>query len=115
MDDVQCNEDDKNISNCRARLMSHNCDHGEDIWLQCKGKFTKSKKQMTRTSNLLLQFPNMFFRQKYIFIWTTHTTLATASNTEKISTGKLLPTMNYLHLFIVGEKPHVVSTVRDAQ
>ena len=42
MDDVLCNEDDKNISNCRARLMLHNCGHGKDIWLQCKGKFLKS-------------------------------------------------------------------------
>ena len=39
MDDVHCNEDDKNISNCSARLMSHNCGHDEDIWLQCKGNF----------------------------------------------------------------------------
>ena len=42
MDDIQCNEDDKNISNCRARLMLHNCGHGKDIWLQCKGIFLKS-------------------------------------------------------------------------
>ena len=41
MDDVQCNEDDKNISNCNARLMSHDCGHVKDIWLMCKGEFSK--------------------------------------------------------------------------
>ena len=45
IDDIQCNEDDENISNCRARRMSHNCRHGEDIWLQCKGKFQKINKK----------------------------------------------------------------------
>ena len=43
MDDVQCNEDDKNISNCSARLMSHNCGHYGDIWLQCKGIISHNK------------------------------------------------------------------------
>ena len=41
MDDIQCNDDDKNISDCRARLRLHNCGHGKDIWLQCKGRFLK--------------------------------------------------------------------------
>ena len=43
MGDVQCNQYDKNISSCRARLMLHNCGHGVDIWLQCKGKFLNSE------------------------------------------------------------------------
>ena len=49
MDDVQCNEDEKNVSNCRARLMLHNCGHGEDIWLQCKGKFLKINKKALKS------------------------------------------------------------------
>ena len=52
MDDVQCNEDDKNISNCRAKLMSHNCGHDQDIWLQCKGKFIKSKIKTLKRLNI---------------------------------------------------------------
>ena len=41
MGDVQCNQYDKNISSCRAILMLDKFGHGEDIWLQCKGKFLK--------------------------------------------------------------------------
>ena len=52
MDDVQCNEDDKNISNCSARLMSHSCGHGEDIWLQCQGIFLKSINKELESSDL---------------------------------------------------------------
>ena len=37
MTDVMCFEDDKNISDCSASFISHDCDHSEDIWLQCKG------------------------------------------------------------------------------
>ena len=40
MDNVRCGEDVKDISECRYVSMSHNCDHSEDIWLQCKGKST---------------------------------------------------------------------------
>ena len=54
MDDVQCNEDHKNISNCSARLMFHNCDHGEDNWLQCKGKFLKSHNKALERFNIKL-------------------------------------------------------------
>ena len=38
MDNVRCAEDVKDISECRFISMSHNCNHSEDIWLQCKGK-----------------------------------------------------------------------------
>ena len=41
IDNVDCNEDDKSISNCSARLISHNCGHEKNIWLQCKGKSSK--------------------------------------------------------------------------
>ena len=52
MGDIQCNEDDKNISNCSARLMLHNCGHGKDIWLQCKGKFQKCNNKALEWLNL---------------------------------------------------------------
>ena len=39
MDDVRCDEDDTNISNCSVSFISHNCDHRFDVWLQCKGKW----------------------------------------------------------------------------
>ena len=52
MDDVQCNEDDKSISNCRARLMSHGCGHSKDIWLQCQGIFLKSINKELESSDL---------------------------------------------------------------
>ena len=35
MDGVECGEDVKNITDCSTRLMSNNCDHYDDIWLQC--------------------------------------------------------------------------------
>ena len=38
MDKVKCDDDDMDISDCSATLMSHDCDHSEDIWLHCKGK-----------------------------------------------------------------------------
>ena len=38
MDDVKCDEDDKNISDCKASFIRHNCNQEENIWLQCKGK-----------------------------------------------------------------------------
>ena len=37
MDNVRCGEDVKDISECRFISMSQNCDHREDIWIQCKG------------------------------------------------------------------------------
>ena len=49
MDNVRCGEDVKDISDCRFVSMSHNCDHSEDIWLQCKGK----KARVTVGSQLL--------------------------------------------------------------
>ena len=60
MDDIQCNEDDKNISNCRARLISHYCRHDEDIWLQCKGKFTKSKNKTLELQIYFCYFKTSF-------------------------------------------------------
>ena len=35
MDGVECGEEAKNITDCSTRLMSNNCDHYDDIWLQC--------------------------------------------------------------------------------
>ena len=37
MDDVRCDEDDKNISDCSAIFSNHNCKRSDNIWLQCKG------------------------------------------------------------------------------
>ena len=44
MDDLWCRKYDASISDCRARLISHNCDHNRDIWLQCKGKLRKRER-----------------------------------------------------------------------
>ena len=40
MDELQCNEDNDNIKDCSARFISHECDHSDDLWLQCKGNMT---------------------------------------------------------------------------
>ena len=47
MDNMRCGEDVKDISECRYISMSHNCDHSEDIWLQCKGNRTTLKIRVT--------------------------------------------------------------------
>ena len=36
MDDVRCDEDDEDITDCSGKLVSHNCGHSEDIWLICR-------------------------------------------------------------------------------
>ena len=38
MDNVKCNRNDENISDCGAIFSTHNCDHREKIWLHCQGK-----------------------------------------------------------------------------
>ena len=38
MDNVKCDEDDKNILDCSASFIRHNCNQEQNIWLQCKGK-----------------------------------------------------------------------------
>ena len=75
MDDVQCNEDDEKISNCAAKLIMHICGHDKDIWLLCRGKFTKKAK--TKRMRLHLPFQNIF------------------SNTSKFSNGQTDPQKDF--------------------
>ena len=37
MNDVHCDEDDQNFSNCSADFLSGVCDHTQVIWLDCRG------------------------------------------------------------------------------
>jgi hypothetical protein len=36
---VKCEEEDDNIFSCSSQLLFIECDHSQDVWLQCKGKF----------------------------------------------------------------------------
>ena len=36
MDEVRCNSDDSSLLECRADFLRHNCNHGEDIVIECQ-------------------------------------------------------------------------------
>ena len=36
MDDVLCDEEDRKITDCRARVVINDCGHNENVWLNCK-------------------------------------------------------------------------------
>ena len=74
MDNLKCNGNDKNISDCSAIFSTHNCRRSDNIWLQCQGKcsivlFIKIINNHSIT--VILPFQTLFGRA-LIFLRKTH-------------------------------------------